>query len=509
SQMEWQSLLDLGYLWTGLNYTQAGDYLHRALALARTMNDPFMLARTLNRVGNWHMNLEEPLEGQRHHQEALSIFQASSDQHGLAETLDFLGVASLMSGDLIASANYYEKAIALWRASGDQQGLIASLIFFSGRGGIYFTSTVVPLATSEVECIHDGEEAIALSHQLGMRSSEAFALIFSGLYLGYRGEYGRALSSAETGLNISVEIEHGPWMATGYLLLGIISLEFLALTTARQHLEKALALAKEWGSLFLLRDATAFLASTCIEQGDYARAEMILDDVFGPETPCQTLAQRLVWCARAELELAQDHADKALAIIDRLISTATHVENGEVIPRLCHRRGEALAALGKAEEAEAVLRSARDTAQRQGLRSLLWRICVTLGKLYRTRSRHEQAEEVFALARTIIEELARTVPYQEQRDNFLRKAEAQLPPLPQPSPRHATRQAFGGLTGREREVAVLIAQGKSNRAIADELIVSERTIEKHVERIMSRLGFTSRVQIATWVVEKGLLNRSL
>ncbi|HKV58769.1 MAG TPA: AAA family ATPase, partial [Ktedonobacteraceae bacterium] len=191
SQMEWQSLLDLGYLWTGLNYTQAGDYLHRALALARTMNDPFVLARTLNRVGNWHMNLEEPVEGQRLHQEALSIFQASSDQHGLAETLDFLGVASLMSGDLIASANHYENAITLWRASGDQQGLIASLIFFSGRGGIYFTSTVVPLATSEGECIHDGEEAIGLSHQLGARSSEAFALIFSGLYLGYRGEYGR------------------------------------------------------------------------------------------------------------------------------------------------------------------------------------------------------------------------------------------------------------------------------------------------------------------------------
>ena len=321
SQMEWQSLLDLGYLWTGLDYTQAGDYLHRALALARTMNDPFMLARTLNRVGNWHMNLEEPLEGQRYHREALSIFQASSDQHGLAETLDFLGVASLMSGDLIASANYYEKAIALWRALGDHQGLIASLIFFAGRGGLYFTSTVVPLATSEVECIRDGEEAIALSHQLGMRSSEAFALIFLGLCLGHRGEYGRALSSAETGLNIAIEIEHGPWMATGYLLLGIISLELLALPTARQQLERALALAKECGSLFLLGHATAFLASTCIAQGEYARAEVVLNDVFGPQTPCQTLAQRLAWYARAELELALNHPDKALAIIDRLIST--------------------------------------------------------------------------------------------------------------------------------------------------------------------------------------------
>jgi tetratricopeptide (TPR) repeat protein len=504
SQMEWQSLLDLGYLWTGVDYTQAGDYLHRALALARTMNDPSMLARTLNRLGNWHMNLEQPLEGQRYHREALSIFQVSSDQHGLAETLDFLGVASLMSGDLLASANYYEKAIALWRVLGDQQGLLASLIFFAGRGGIYFTSTAVPLAASEVECIRDAEEAIALSHQLGMRSSEAFALIFLGLCLGHRGEYGRALSSAETGLNIAIEIEHSPWMATGYLLLGIISLELLALPTARQHLERALALAKECGSLFLIGHAAAFLASTCIAQGEYVQAEVVLNDVFGPQTPCQTLAQRLAWCARAELELARNHPDKALDIIDRLIATAIHVADGEVIPRLWHLRGEALVALGRAEEAETVLCSARDAAQRQGTRPLLWRICVTLGKLYRARSQHEQADEAFALARTIIEELATSVLDKEQRDNFLRRAEAQLPLLPPPSSRHAARQAFGGLTGREREVAVLIAQGKSSRAIADELVVSERTIEKHVERIMSRLGFTSRVQIATWVVEKDL-----
>jgi DNA-binding CsgD family transcriptional regulator len=192
-----------------------------------------------------------------------------------------------------------------------------------------------------------------------------------------------------------------------------------------------------------------------------------------------------------------------------LISSASHVEDGEVIPHLWHLRGEVLVALGRAEEAETALCSARDAAQRQGMRPLLWRICITLGKLYRIGSPRVRAEEAFALARTIIEGLANTLLDEDLRNNFLRSAEAQLPLLPQPSPRHAARQALGGLTGREREVAVLIAQGKSSRAIADELIVSERTIEKHVERIMSRLGFTSRVQIATWVVEKGLLNRSL
>jgi DNA-binding CsgD family transcriptional regulator len=223
--------------------------------------------------------------------------------------------------------------------------------------------------------------------------------------------------------------------------------------------------------------------------------------------PCQTLAQRLVWCARAELELAQDHPDKALAIIDRLISTAANVENGEVIPHLWHLRGLALMALGSMDEAEAVLCDARDEAQRQDMRPLAWRISITLGNFYRARARREQADTLFELARFCIEELADTVPDKELRDNFIRNAGSQLPPLPQLSPRLAAKQATGGLTRREREVAVLIAQGKSSRAIADELVVSERTIEKHIERIMSRLGFSSRVQIATWVVEKDLLNR--
>ena len=60
------------------------------------------------------------------------------------------------------------------------------------------------------------------------------------------------------------------------------------------------------------------------------------------------------------------------------------------------------------------------------------------------------------------------------------------------------------LTEREREVAALIAQGKASREIAEILVVNARTIEKHIENILSKLGFTSRAQIAVWASEKGL-----
>jgi non-specific serine/threonine protein kinase len=58
------------------------------------------------------------------------------------------------------------------------------------------------------------------------------------------------------------------------------------------------------------------------------------------------------------------------------------------------------------------------------------------------------------------------------------------------------------LTRREQQVADLIAGGMSNKEIAARLVIARRTAEGHVERILQKLGFSSRAQIATWVTER-------
>jgi non-specific serine/threonine protein kinase len=55
------------------------------------------------------------------------------------------------------------------------------------------------------------------------------------------------------------------------------------------------------------------------------------------------------------------------------------------------------------------------------------------------------------------------------------------------------------LTRREQEVAELIARGMSNKQIADSMVIAQRTAESHIEHILTKLGFTSRTQIAAWI----------
>lgn len=501
----WHALMHLGFLWAARDYARTGDYLHQALALAREIGDLSTLAHSLNRAGNWYMHTEWPLEGRHYHQEALALFLSLNDWHGQATTLDLLGITSYISGDIIAGVEYYERAIALFRQLDDPQGLASSLACLAIRGASYLCSTVVWPIASVAVCTREGEEALTIAHQIGWRGGESFAMSYLGQSLGARGEYTRALELGQSALDIASEIEHLQWMNAAHFLLGALHLDLLALPAAQRHFERALELAQTMGSSLVVRTTAGFLASTYIAQQNLPAAASLLDATLDADTPTQTVAQRMAWFARVELALARREPAAAMQIIERLIASASNLERwGEgAIPRLWHLRGKALVALGQTAEAEVALLTARDVAQSQGTRPLLWRILLSLGQLYRAEARRDQARTAFEAARAVIEALAAKLQDDAIRNDFLQHATADIPRIAPPS-RRSAKQAFGGLTERERQVAGLIAQHKTNRAIADLLILSERTVEKHVENILSKLGFISREQVATWAAEKSL-----
>ncbi len=135
---------------------------------------------------------------------------------------------------------------------------------------------------------------------------------------------------------------------------------------------------------------------------------------------------------------------------------------------------------------------------------MLWKIHCALGRTEQLLKHEDRAQHEFSAAKEVIESLASSIDDEALRSHFLQTALKSLPKAKPLSPRRVEAEKFGGLTERERTIAALIAQGKSNRDIAYALVVSERTVETHVSNIFFKLGFSSRTQIAVWAVEKSL-----
>ncbi len=498
---EWQTLIALGFLWASRDYIQTGDYFGRALNLARALGDPAVLGHSLNRLGNWHMNAEQPTEALRYHQEALEMFTALGDERGIAETLDLLGMTSYIGGAPIQGAAYYQRAVELFRQLGDRQGLAASLPMWVMRGRVYETDTCFPELPLP-GAVDKVETALQIAREIDYRSGEAYILAGCAQYFGIHGDYERGLAWGQAALEVAEDIQHHQWLIFAHFSLGALHLDLLALPAARQHLEQALTLAQALNSRIWVSITSGYLASVIIAQKELARAEALLAAVLRPDTPAQTIGQRLCWCANAERALVSGDPALALHILEQKLAYTANRSEGQVIPRLSRLRGEALVGLGRRAEAEAELRAGCEGAFLLEMRPMLWRIQVSLGRLYRTQRRYEQAEEAFSAARALIHELATTVADETLREQFRRNAIAMIPAA---SPRRALKKEYGGLTEREREVAALIAQGKSNHEIAQALFLADRTVATHVGNILAKLGFTSRTQIAAWAVEKGLV----
>jgi len=421
--LKWRALLDLGRLWTSRDYSCAHDCLRDALELAHRIGDPTVLAGSLNWMGNWYLNQENPRAAIGHHEEALEIFEQVGDGRGLATTLDLLGIASLLSGDLTASVGYYDRAIALFRELGDQPNLASSL---TGRGHAsgttHTTSLTVVSPTIPISPRRDFEEAIRISREIGSPAREAWVLWSLGLWQIVRGRYGQALEAIQSGLDISTEIGHRARIVGNRCALGTLYAELLAPEEARRQLESALTLAEELRSQVWIHQATGTLSAAYCLLNDRTQAQTCLKSVLCGETPMDSLYKRYCWARRAELALCQGDPALALDIVERLITSAPGMSPGRVITFLWKLQGEALTALGHTEEAHTLLQAAVENAQAMGERFLLWRIHSSLGRLYRTLDRQSEAGKESATARELVEELADTIPDGEVRDNFLRRA---------------------------------------------------------------------------------------
>ncbi len=245
---------------------------------------------------------------------------------------------------------------------------------------------------------------------------------------GLQGRFAQALEYAREALRVAIEIDHLQWMAGSHDSLGRLYLSLLVVDEAREHFQEAARLAHEIGSQYWIRVSRAGLATSVLLSDDLEEAKATLDAAIQPDTPARTAGQRSCWLVRAKIALAADRPERALQIAGNLIKSEPNLRPGQVVTNLWLLCGDALAALGQAEEAQRLYLAGSENGRARGERSLLWSFQISLGRLYQTIGRTQEAEKAFADALSLVETLADTVPDRALRESFLRRAKALIIP---------------------------------------------------------------------------------
>jgi DNA-binding CsgD family transcriptional regulator len=201
--------------------------------------------------------------------------------------------------------------------------------------------------------------------------------------------------------------------------------------------------------------------------------------------------------AAVEIFLAAQALDDASAVVTELEAVAEYVGTEALGAMAAHARGSLLLASDDAGAAVEPLRRAFLAWQHLGAPYVAARIRVTLASAYRRLGDTDGAELELAAAREAFERLGAELDL-EGIDGSKRR------PEPAGAPAETANDAYG-LTPRELEVLRLVAAGKTNKLIAAGLCLSEKTVDRHVSNIYSKLGVSTRAAATAFAYQHRLV----
>lgn len=295
------------------------------------------------------------------------------------------------------------------------------------------------------------EETVVVRRSLGDRHGLAVALSYLGNVVREQADYVAAQRWLEESLRLSEELGDAGLTAETLDRLGTVAHALGDYSLARSRYDQGLALAEKVGNLveepWLLHN----LGCLALDQGDYPAARAWLTKSLQLRREWDKLGLVHALAEFACLTVAEGLPAAAL----RLAGAAAGLTQQTGIPIQYTERGRYERWLATARQ---VLGDAAAAAWAEGQQML--------------------PDQAIAYA---------LVPDEP--------APVSTPPEPRPAPgSHA-------LTPRQREVAALIAQGRSNRQIGEALVITERTVAAHIEHILDKLGVSSRTQIALWAAK--------
>ena len=492
----WEAHYELAMLDLQDSHARGAAELEVALETARTWGDEAAIARTLNRQGNLAANRLSGSEAIALLDEAMCHATASDDDRVVAETGVLLLVAHLLRGDVPAGRRSGAQAVERLRRLDDPVGLVQALFSMSVAVAEHACTDHGPPAATVATCEGEAREALAIATSLGWTAGEALAQRAVGGVLAAADRPAEALEHLRASERAAASIGHATHLLRAKVMLADALFDIGDTHGARRTFEQTIELGAPIGAIAPLLPSHLRLVEIDLLEGRVddaiARLDTVMDRVGDADVPFTPVATIQVATARGDLERAVRMAEEALAGQDA------------PAPRLGELHGELLARLGRHEEAATVLGRADRRAVELGLRQRRRWIMATRARVASMAGDRAGAsrfcDEAWVMTDAAAvgldpEQVALLRADMERRTSGVPRSGGHLPD---------DHGGPGALTRREREVALVLARGLTNQQVADELFISVRTAETHVKRILSKLGFTSRGQVARWVHDQQL-----
>jgi non-specific serine/threonine protein kinase len=334
----------------------------------------------------------------------------------------------------------------------------------------------------------------------------AKALYEAGSIVLFQGDYDRAIALLEEALALFRELDDREGVATSLVNLGFAALHLgdrERATALRQEVE---VLRGEPLERWTLAWLTTFLGLSALYEGDYERSGALSTESLAIYRELGD--KRGVSLCHIDLgfiELVRGDHEPAATLLEESLRVLRGSED-----KFCLAYGIfGLAAVAAAREQPS--RAARLWGAAEGLREEIGVVSLTHLEL----DAYDYEGRVSAARNMLGDEGAWEGAFTQGRAMSAEEAteyalSEEVTPSPvSPSADRSTDDSLTDrLTSREREVAQLVARGLTNRQIASDLHLSERTIENHVSNILRKLGLASRAQVATWETERRLLVKS-
>lgn len=526
---------DIGTAYANLADERAFGYLNDALAVLDAATDPKQVALVLLWLGRSYHYRGEYEEALRNFERARELSEPRQDLDTLRFVYVWTAAALMMSARFETSIEWLERAVDMGRSKNYLPAIVIGNVYLAqdaeylgrwaqveeyARRGIeagrvtdwrYF----ILWGSIEIVASHfyrgdlrgaakSARECLALAQELGEMRGHLQVVIMRVQMETLLGFEERAADLGKSLIATADEAIDVAYRCLARFAMARLALQRGEWERARRYCDECAALLAESNVAVADMELGALRAEAYGELGLYAEAMQILDSTL--ERTRTTGARQFELAAlriQGTLLARQGKLGDATRVLGTAAELGQQMGSRPELAAVLYQRGLVNSAAGEMAAARSDLMAALALCRAMELGSIMWLVHAALGKLAEAQRRMLDAQAEYAAGRAVIDELAGAMSEPFAANLRARAAQALPAKLVVPS-RRAQRDAFSGLTEREREVAVLIARGESNRAIAEALTLSERTITTHVTNILSKLGFTSRTQVATWATEMGL-----